>query len=131
MRKKFIDRLIKRGRRTYGAVYKLKDGREVYLAWRKQQEMFRAGERTASDALMLGKASWALDEETLMKMRLEGVGIVGVLVKETGDIYITPLAKFFDESLAKVMNYSARGGALQRYLPVTEFACKLGSTRIR
>jgi hypothetical protein len=131
MRMKHVERLVKRGRRTYGAVYKLKDGREVYLAWRKQEEIFRAGERTMSDAFVLGKASWALNDETLMKMRLEGVEIVGVAVKETGDLYITHISKFLDEDLAKVMNYSARGGALQRYLPVSEFAFRPGVTRIR
>lgn len=131
MRKKHVQRLIKRGRRIYGAIYKLKDGREVYLAWRKQKEIFRSGEKNMSDAFALGKASWALDDETLLELRLAGVELVGVLVKETGDIYVTHISHFFDTTKSKVMNYEARGGALQRYLPVNYFSVLLGETRIR
>lgn len=131
MRKKNVQRLVKRGRRTYGAVYKMKDGREVYLAWRKQEEMFRGGEKNRSDALFLGKASWALDDDTLINLRLEGVALVGVLVKESGDIYVTNIDNFLDPTKAKVMNYEARGGALQRYLPVSDFSYKMGVTKMR
>lgn len=119
------------GRRIYGAVYQLSDGREVYLAWRKQSEVFRAGEKSVSDAFAAHKAAWALDDETLLNLRLEGVQLVGVLVKETLDIYITSIANYFDATKAKVMNYEARGGALQRYLPVDNFRVLLGSTRIK
>lgn len=122
---------MRRGRRIYGGIYALSDGREVYLAWRKQSEIFRSGEKTVSDAFAEGKAAWALDDETLLNLRLEGVELVGVLVKETLDIYVTHISKFFDRTLAKVMNYESRGGALQRYLPIDHFAVTLGSTRIK
>lgn len=109
----------------------MSDGREVYLAWRKQNEVFRGGEKTASDAFANGKAAWALDDETLLNLRLEGVELVGVLVRETLDIYITHISNFYDRTRAKVMNYEARGGALQRYLPADQFAVLQGATRIK
>lgn len=118
-----------RGRRIYGGVYELADGREVYLAWRKQEEIFRAGKKTVSDAVSESVASWAIDDETLLKLRREGVQIVGVLVRDTGDLYITTLSKFFTPGVAKVMDYESRGGALQRYLPLTEFGVRYGTTR--
>jgi len=122
---------VRKGRRIYGGVYELSDGREVYLAWRKQSEIFRSGERTTSDAFVKGTAAWALDDETLLNLRLEGIELVGVLVKETLDIYLTHISNFFDQTKAKVLNYEARGGALQRCLPVTFFHVMLGSTRIK
>lgn len=128
---KNIVRKIKRGRRIYGAVYAMSSGGEYYLAWRKQAEMFRSGEKSISDAVSAGTAAWALDDETLIDLRVQGIKIVGVWVKETNDIYLTKLSKFNDPKLAKVMNYESRGGALQRYLPITEFSFVQGAVRIK
>lgn len=107
----------------------MSDGREVYLAWCKQEEIFRSGEKTVSDALRAGKAQWAIDYDTLIRMRTEGVYIVGILVKETGDIFLTTLKRFIEKG--KVLDYSGRGGALQRYLPISDFTYSPASTRIK
>lgn len=131
MKMKKAKRIVRRGRRIYGAVFELSDGREVYLARRRQAEVFRSGEKTNSDAFAAGKAAWALDDETLLNLRMEGIAICGVFVKETGDIYLTDTANYFDKAKAKVMNYEARGGALQRYLPTTHFRVLLGSARVK
>lgn len=124
-------RLVKRGRRTYGGVYKLSDGREVYLAWRWNKEIYRAGEKCLSTALTLGKASWAIDDETLLNLRISGVALVGVWVKDTGDTYIATLADFLDSTKSKIMNFEGRGGALQRYLPLRYFGIRLGTARVK
>lgn len=131
MRRKNVKRLIRKGRRIYGAIYELKDGREVYLAWRKQSEMYRGGEKSNSEAISTGKASWALDYDTVLTLGIEGVTLAGVLVKETEDIYIASLADFKDSTKSKTMSFEGRGGALQHYLPLKYFGVMLGSVRIK
>lgn len=86
--------------------------------------MFRGGEKTLADAIQKGVASWAIDHDTLIRLRIEGVYLVGVQTKETGDLYIATLADF---NAAPMMNYAARGGALQRYLSLDKFIIQLGS----
>lgn len=112
---------VKRGRRHYGAIYDLPSGHRVYLAHRRLGEIFRAGEKSIRAAIAARTAAWALDEETLIQMRAQGIKFVGVLVRETGDKFLTELSWFFDKTRAKVMNYERRGGALQRYLPLQYF----------
>lgn len=124
--------LVKKGRRTYGAIYDLPSGKRCYLAWRHIGEVFRSGEKTNSDAVRKGTAAWAIDEETLLKMRALGIEHVGVRVRETGDIYLSTLERFMDRTKAKILNYEGRGGSLQRYLPITadNFAYKPGRVSI-
>ena len=107
---------VKKGRRVYGAIYSWSQG-EFYLAWRQPHEIFRSGEKTISDAVRKGVACWALDDDTLLKMRSRGIKFVGVLIKESGEGWITTVDIF---RASKVLNYEARGGSLQRYLPISD-----------
>lgn len=75
---------------------------------------------------MAHKASWAIDNDTLIRLRSEGDYFVGVLIKETADIYITTLSLFL---AALVTNHSSRRVAWQRYLPLVKFLISLGSVR--
>lgn len=117
---------MKNGRRLYGGIFELPSGKEIYIAFRKQSEMFRGGEKTLADAIQKGIASWAIDNDTLIRLRTEGVYYVGIQTKETGDLYIATLGDF---NKAPVLNYESRGGALQRYLPLDKFLISLGSVR--
>lgn len=121
---------VKKGRRTYGAIYTLPDGRVLYLAWRKISEIFRSGEISISAAIRAGKAAWALDDETLLMLRARKIPFAGVLVRETQDVFLTRTEHFFDKTKAKVMNYSGRGGALQRYLPLAYFMRRPGKIKL-
>lgn len=58
-------------------------------------------------------------------MRAEGVAYMGVLVKETGDRFLTALANLFDSKQVKVMDHNGRA-ALQRYLPLQAFQRRPG-----
>lgn len=124
--KKNAVRLIRNGRRVYGGIYRLPDGREVYIAYRRQDEIFRGGEKSIKDAMDKGVAAWALDYDTLIRLRTEGVYLVGIQTKETGDLYLTTLGEF---NKAPMLNYASRGGALQRYLPLDKFLVQLGSVK--
>lgn len=124
--KKNAKRLVRNGRRVYGGIYQLSSGKEVYIAFRKQAEMFRGGEKSLADAIQKGVASWAIDYDTLIRLRTEGVYFVGIQTKETGDLYLATLADFNN---APMMNYEKRGGALQRYLPLDKFLIQLGTVQ--
>ena len=124
-------RPVKRGRRFYGAVFQLSGDRLIYMARRKNNaEIFR-GAKSVSEAIDEGTACWALDDDTIRTLRLEGVTLVGVFVQENGDTYITTLANYLDRSRAKALDYQTRGGALQWYLPLTFFARQAGATRFK
>lgn len=126
IKRSMAKRTVKKGRRIYGGIFEMPNGKEVYLAYRKISEMFRGGEKTLSDAIVGDKASWAIDYDTLIRLRTEGVYYVGILVRETEDIYVTTLGEFLE---APMLNYATRGGALQRYLPLDKFLISLGSVR--
>ena len=113
---------IKKGNRLYGGIYELADGRRVYLAYRNRREVFRSGENCISDAVRAGTACWAIDDSTLFMLRARKIEFCGVRQKDTGDKWITRTEHFFDRTKATVKNYSGRGGALQRYLPLSFFA---------
>ena len=112
---------IKKGRRLYGGIYQGEDGAKVYLAYRSRKEVFRAGEDCISDAVREGKAAWAIADATLLMLRARKIDFCGVRLKDTGDLWLTRTEHFFDRSKATVKNYTARGGALQRYLPMSYF----------
>ena len=117
---------VKVGRRVYGGICQLSDGTEVYLAYRSVAEIYRSGEKSIAEAIRKGTACWAIDETTLNQMRSRKIRFVGVLLKDTGDRFLTPIENFFDAAKAKVLNYSRRGGSLQRFLPLHEFTRRAG-----
>lgn len=122
--KKKAKRLVKggrTGRRLYGGIFELSNGRQVYLAFRHRREIFRSGEKNISEACDKGIACWAIDYDTLLEMRREQVMLIGVYVRDDDEIYLTHYDNFFDETKATVMNYDARGGSLQKYLPLQHF----------
>lgn len=123
---------VKKGRRLYGGLHiVVASGRRAYIAYRRQGEIFRSGEKSISDAVRKGVACWAIDQETLLEMRAKGVPFIGVLVKETQDLYLTKLDCFFDKDKAKFLNYTAKGGALQSYLPLQFFRVSYGKVRLK
>lgn len=121
---------VKRKRRLYGHLCTLSDGQIIYLARRKHAQVFRSGHATISSAMMVNEAAWAMDEVTLYNLRAKGVKVVGVRVTDTGDLYLTRLANFLDLKKAKMRDYSATGGARQRYLPMEHFVHKRGTVEL-
>lgn len=121
---------VKKGRRLYGGIYTLPSGKRCYLAYRKTGEIFRSGEKSISDAIRKGIAAWAIDEETLLLVRAQGIRFVGVLCRDTGDRYLTTIEAFFDKRRMTILNYAARGGALQRYLALQHFKHRVGRVKL-
>jgi hypothetical protein len=106
----------------------LPDGKRIYLAYRRLDQIYRFGESSISDAIRSRKAAWAIDDETLLQMRAQGVRYVGVLCRDNRDIWLTTIDQFFGK--ATVLNYAGRGGALQRYLPLTHFKRRAGAVKL-
>lgn len=119
LRKDIHQEPIKRGRRFYGCLCHLPDGRRVYLARRKHGEIFRGGNKSIKAAIESGEAAWAMDVDTVLRMIREGVHALGIYVLETHEIYLTDAATWLKHS--KIKNYERRGGALQRYLTFEHF----------
>jgi hypothetical protein len=122
--------IVRRGRRIYGHIYHFAN-RDVYLAARKLDQIFRFGEKNNSDAVRKEVAAWALDEETITELRLNKIVWVGIRVKQNDDIYITRIENFFDRKKTKYLNFERRGGAAQRYLPLVHFHHIPGAVKIR
>lgn len=120
----------KKGSRLYGAYYAGADDQEIYVAYRRHKDIFRSGHSTIHAAHDAGEACWALDEETLLNLRRQGVRFVGVLEKESGDLWLTGVDRFMDRTKARMCNHMGRGGVLQRYLPLTHFQIKRGKIKL-
>ena len=121
---------LKKGRRLYGGFYVFEDGRKIYLAYRKYGDIYRGGKSSISEAMRDGVASWAIDTETVMEVRARGIKAIGVIIRDTGEIYLARLSDFLDSDKARVMNYAKRGGSMQRYLPLEYFRKKEGIIKL-
>lgn len=110
---------ITKGRRYYGDLLTLGSGRKVYLARRFHKEIFRNRRKSISEALREGVADWAIDDWTLALLKRQGVEFVGVKLRDTGDIYMTTIKRFYD--YGKPDNFTSRGGSRQYYLNMEYF----------
>ncbi len=112
----------KKGKRFYGWWLKnTVSGVTIYVARRFHKEIFRSGELSISEASRKGVACWAIDCDTLQMAKIKGVKFVGVKVRDQDTIYLTTIDEFYNPVNMKVKNYTSRGGALQRYLPLDSF----------
>lgn len=72
-----------------------------------------------------GKAGWALDDETLLNLRATGIRFVGVLLRETQEVWLTKLDTFLARGPGRLWyfhDHTTRGGTPQRILPLQHFA---------
>lgn len=87
---------------------------------------------TISNAIADDVAGWALDEITLFNIRARKIDLIGVREIDTGAVYLTKLAYFFDMSKGKIHDYQGiGGGSRQRCLSLSFFAQRKGSVRVR
>jgi phosphoglucomutase len=110
-----------------GAIYTVPSGKRCFLAHTRQAFIFSGEEKTISDAMRKGTACWSLDEETLIQMRAKGVPFVGVLCRESNDIWLTRTEYFFDR---EKLVFNSRGRAGRRYMPLGQFRHRVGKTRL-
>lgn len=116
--KKRARRIVRKGRAIYGGYYEI-NAREMYLAWRHEDQLFRNGRGSVTEALHDGVAEWAMDNDTLLELSMDGIEIVGVVVRDKGTLYLTTVETFRNKGVFR--DYSDRGGAIQLYLNIEHF----------
>lgn len=120
---------VKVGRRTVGGIYISDKGNELFLVNRKAGQINKGQAPTISDAIRDGTASWGIEEEALLSMRARGVKMVGVKVRDTGEVWLTYLDRFFDRAnLSQPPRYLR--GPMQRFLSINQFARRPGKIRL-
>jgi hypothetical protein len=112
----------------YGSICTFQSKRLVYVADRKQFQYYRDGRMTISEAVREGVAAWAIDVETLDRVRARGIRYIAVSKKKDRELYVTCIDNFFDRRIAKLINYTSRGGAEQYCLPLQYFHHRIGKT---
>ncbi len=120
-------RLVKKGRRLYGAVCALSDGRLVYFAIRCREQRYRSGEKSVNEAEAKGVDGWALDESTLLDMKALGVSLICFHEWDSGYRFVSGIA---DWDRTPFIDYADRGGSLQRWLKRTSFLEIRGRVKI-
>ena len=115
-----------------GHICTLDDGGKIYFAKRKHRMLFRSGRKSISGAMTDQVCGWAIDEVTLYNMRAKGCTHIGVRTEDTHDLYLAPMAAWFDRKLYKDHNYDGigRGGSRQRLLHLQHFWVAKGSVAL-
>lgn len=109
---------FKRGKRIIGVFVSFESGQKLYLAYKTHKQIFRASRKTISDAKDEGVACWAFEVDTLMEVRARGVKYVGVIVRNTREIYLTDYENLYNPHKVKIFNNT---GMPRRYLPLQYF----------
>lgn len=110
-----------KGKRKYGYFISQDNGLNIYMALRSHREFYRDKNASLSTAMRKGQAGWAIDVETLIEARSKGVSVIVVAIRNTPDLYITHINNYLNGKHTKLINYSSRGGSLQRHLPLQWF----------
>lgn len=108
---------VKVGKRLKGAYYHFDNGRSCYLHYQRQAKIQCAGKPTISEAIREGIAAWAIPVDTLVDLARKEIPIIGVLVRDTGDVYLTFLSDFYDHDKARLRNIG-KSSVLYRFLPL-------------
>ena len=119
---------VRRGRHR-GGIYTSRSGERVFLAFKHLGDIFRNGASSISDAVRGEDAYWPIDEGLLMEMKAKGIRFCGVIVRETGDVYLTELAFFFGPERARLSHPWVR--AELRYLNLSYFRRAHGIVKVR
>lgn len=120
---------IKRGRRYVGETYTFADGRKCYFLYRNLWQLHRAAEPDLSSAVRSKVAGWAIAESDLIEMNAKGFLYAGVIVRETGDRYLTELSRFRGDR-SSMVEIGKMNRIRCRLLPLSEFRHSAGAVKI-
>jgi len=119
---------VKKGRRVLGNIYRWPDGKSCYLARRRSDQIIRHGKgKSISAAIREEVACWGIEQDILFRLRGLGIRYVGVICEDTGDRWLTPIARFFNPQYAGTFRYSPGSAALFKTLPLRFFKARPGS----
>lgn len=112
---------VRKGRRIIGALHKLPSGDDLFLAYRKTVDISANGARCISDAVRSGTATWGIDEEIVIQMRVKKIRYIGVHQRDTGDVWLTTMDALMDRTISKVRSNERRRSLVERHLPLQYF----------
>ena len=132
-----------RNNRDYGRLYTIdmpfKAKLKIYLAKRtinrkptksgqnwRSSDVWLAKRPDFSSAINQGVACWAIDYDTLLQMRRQGVDLVGVCDESTGWVWVAQIWKWFDPAFYSMEDFSSRGGSHQRFMNFRHFKAITG-----
>lgn len=118
---------IKRGRRLLGEIVTLPSGVKVFHAKRKVSDIIRNGEPSIAEAVRKNLASWALEDEMLLRLRVEKVAFVLIDCKDIGDRFTVSFGAFLDPERKTAI--AVRSGMLHA-LPFHQFKREAGRARL-
>lgn len=107
----------------YGWVVKMEGGECLYVARRRFKQIFRGGEASISEGMAASRAGWAIDEDTLIKVRAMGAKTIIVRCIDIKEEFVSPIENYFKRGNFSSINYEGvgRGGAKQRVVPLDKF----------
>tara|TARA_R110002074_G_scaffold86408_1_gene190797 strand:- start:3120 stop:3503 length:384 start_codon:yes stop_codon:yes gene_type:complete len=111
----------KKGNRLYGYFFEQDNGVKIYLAIRTERQLYTNRVGSVSKAIRQDDAGWAIDTSTLALAKRRGVTVIGVKSKNTGRYYFATLEAYFTPTKTKLIDWTERGGSIQRMLPLSEF----------
>jgi hypothetical protein len=114
------------GGKVDGGICLLPDGRKVYLAFRSLRDIHRGKEKSISGAIRQRTACWGIDMSTISFLRHRDVKWVCVLLRQTGERFLAPMAPFSDSSKYRMFDRPRRNRELQSFLPFQEFTRRFG-----
>lgn len=106
--------------RIQGKLVENPDGARLLIVEQKGIDVWRGREKSITAAIEKGTAGIAVDKLLLQRVaEKHATNVVMVLVEDLRTIYVTPIADFFDDTLAKSRT-SYRGRAV-RVIPLSRF----------
>lgn len=102
---------------------------KVFMALKRRKDIRCDRARPISDAVRSGTASFGIDDGILRDLKRRGVAFAGIYLKETGDKFLTTVARFFDSDAAKP-HTTRRGAAIERHLPISQFRFRAGRVKL-
>lgn len=119
--------------RLYGWIFRYDDGTAMYVARRKHKQIYKGGCSSISEAIQQDKAGWAIDELTIINMRVKGVKLIAVKCEDNGDKYVTPISNYLRPGKYKNIDFTGvgKGGSKQRVVSLNLFEKSSGEIKVK
>lgn len=120
---------LKSGRRKIGTVLTLPDGRKALAIERSMRDVWRGKDAPyVSQSMQTGDAGWSVERSTLSLMKMKGIGILLIHVRQDKSFYATTLQRYIDHS--KVRSQRTKNGSVQRTLTFDFFRKISGMAKV-
>lgn len=121
---------MKIGRKKVGEVLTLTNGQKMLVVNRTTKDIVKGGKdnKMISHAMGEDLAGWPVETLLLSRMKMRGINLLGVKVKEDKSFYVSRLKSWLDHS--NVYLVRRRNGSVQRWLTFNHFVKKQGKMKL-